>query len=159
MRVCERKLGVPAPESGEGKEKTPSSLALMRKRALAKAAEHDPRIKKILEEKQKEDAVSKVKGDIKEIASVGQFQFKIIYENELLQEINASVEDKMPLEDPVAWFGCLIPPEVRQARERFLTALKKLVRVADICREMRKIEADIRSLKNTLPLLGSTSKS
>jgi len=108
--------------SKNNKAQKESTLQLMRRRALAKAAEKDPRVQKLIDkEKEKEK-----------------------------KEQTRIAETDKKYNDPVSWFGCLIPPEVRQGKEAFSAGLENLVRVAEIRRQMRRIEEEIHKLKKKL---------
>eukprot|EP00467_Chlorarachnion_reptans_P026113 CAMPEP_0114508774 /NCGR_PEP_ID=MMETSP0109-20121206/12814_1 /TAXON_ID=29199 /ORGANISM="Chlorarachnion reptans, Strain CCCM449" /LENGTH=187 /DNA_ID=CAMNT_0001687799 /DNA_START=270 /DNA_END=833 /DNA_ORIENTATION=- len=139
LAMTEQKPGDTAGPQPDSNKKKVSPIAMMRQRALVKAAERDPRMKKILEEKKKSST--------KENAEL------------VKDKIDASTPEESAkiLEDPVRWFGCLIPPEVRNARGGFLTALKKLVRVANIRRDMHRIEREIQVHQNTLTKLAKPS--
>ncbi|GAB5373327.1 hypothetical protein AAMO2058_001741600 [Amorphochlora amoebiformis] len=129
-----------------------SAVQLLRRRALAKAAERDPRLAKQLEEKEKEDKEGKKDEKEKESRDEEEGKKKNRGKHKKEEEIqNRNVKS----EDPISWFGCLIPREARQGQSAFVAGLEKLVRIAEIKRTLYKLERNIMVKKGLRARQGS----
>lgn len=127
----ENEAKVSKKEKGGG----PNPISILRRRVLEKAAEKDPELKKRLEAKKKRDAEKRAAREKDAAASAAA----------AAKRRNAKLE-----EDPVLWFGVLVPREVRAAQKAFSSGVDKLARVASMRRRMREIEIKITALKRKL---------
>eukprot|EP00472_Partenskyella_glossopodia_P004506 CAMPEP_0197518756 /NCGR_PEP_ID=MMETSP1318-20131121/3993_1 /TAXON_ID=552666 /ORGANISM="Partenskyella glossopodia, Strain RCC365" /LENGTH=181 /DNA_ID=CAMNT_0043069343 /DNA_START=63 /DNA_END=608 /DNA_ORIENTATION=+ len=129
LRIHKRKPGskwakIESNSSGSSEPPEKSALSMLRQRALVKAAKEDPRYQKMLDKKKQKERQE--------------------------QKDKKSAEDIKLVEDPVGWFGCLIPQEVRLARDDFASGLEKIVRMAEIRRAMIRIEKEVPHLRSLL---------